>query len=305
MKKMILLVILSVVSSQLSVVPRALAAAPSFSLAVSPSVLRIDAVPPAQVETEITIDNKSNQKQNLQIRIRNFLSTSSDGKIEYKPEDKLELPDVLIRNKVKIIDRDREISNIEIAPIDSRTLKLKIDVDSSLPHGDYYFSILFISNQSSSNTSSTSYTGGGIATNILLSIGQKGPTNGNIMDFLTDLFITHGPVQFILLLQNLSDHYIQPAGNITITNMFGRDVGRVEIPRGYILANSSRKNEIIWPERFVFGPYKAMAQVKLSDSGPSFTRSILFVAVPTYSLFAISIFVFILIGIYLRVKRKI
>ena len=118
--------------------------------------------------------------------------------------------------------------------------------------------------------------------------------------------------------------------------MLGREAGLVNLLPQYILANSSRfmidsdlyrlnrdqaspggelSDEIqrlsgdhavlIWPKKFIFGLYTTHAYIKLSENGPIFETTTRFLALPVYTLFAISFLAFVLIGIYLRVKRKI
>ena len=62
---------------------------------------------------------------------------------------------------------------------------------------------------------------------------------------------------------------------------------------------------IIWPEKFLLGPYTAEAVIKLSNSGPVFRKSIVFIALPIYIIAAVAFVAFILLGIYLKVKKRI
>lgn len=287
---------------------------PEFSLGIFPPVIEITADPPAQPETQITIQNLSENEQDLSMEFKSFrLSLEGNGRIEH-------LSTPLIREMLKVYDdKGVPIEGLKLAPFEEKQLTLKIDIERGAPRGDYYFSIIFLSKNESQTDQSTIQSSGGIGTNIILSIGKIGPTKGEIIKYEAPLFVMGGPVPFTLLIRNNSDHYITPRGRITIKNVLGQDVGRIDLKSAYILSNSERymesldatasarvaDNQLSWGERFLLGIYTARASIKLSDNGPEFDKTITFFAIPIYMLFATSFFTFILLGIYLRVKRKI
>ena len=310
----------------------------TFSLGIYPPILEINAEPPANIEADISIQNLSNSTQNLKIIFKSFRpAETADGTLRYINEDLpagrqgiIEGSDALILERIKVYDQENPVEEISLDPFESRNVTLKIDLEDSSPNGDYYFSVIFLSIKIHSGKSSGSQIQGGIGTNIILSVGPAdGRASGEIKEFSIPGFLSNGPVPITLLLQNNSDHYIVPSGRIIIKDMFGREAGKVNILPQYILINSSRfmidsdqasesaelsehlrklsSNHavLIWPKKFLFGLYTAHAHIKLSNNGPIFETKTRFVALPIYTLFAISFVAFVLIGIFLRVKRKI
>lgn len=300
---------------------------PAVALGIYPPLFEISADPPAVVVAKISIVNQSENPQTLNILFRSFRpSPAGNGQIEYV-SDKFGGPDPLILQKIKVYDEDSEISKVDLAPLESKGLKLQINLEAGAPHGDYYFSVIFLSDSKSPDGSGAG-TPAGIATNVILSVGKKGPVKGEIEQFKAPFLLGAGPVPFTLLLKNTGEQYIVPSGRITINNMFGGQVGRIDILPQYILARSQRyiidsqqlppkgktaalaakynseHNVMIWPEKFLFGVYTAHLFVKLSSTGPVFQTSLIFIAFPVYLVFAISFLSFVLIGIYIRARKK-
>jgi len=131
--------------------------------------------------------------------------------------------------------------------------------------------------------------------------------------------------------KNTSDHYITPKGDIVITNMFGQNVGKINLLSVNILSNTVRripdsaqsnpdskdyqtikaivdKNQYpvaVWPEKLLIGPYTANLTIALSDTGPLFKKSIVFFAFPTEYLLGLLAIIIVIIFIILRVRQKI
>ena len=324
----LLLVFVSLLSSIYYLVSIVGAQGDEFSLGIYPPIIEINTEPPADIEAGINIQNLNDLPQNLKIILKSFSpSETGDGTLGYKGT--IEGPDSLILQKIKVYDQENALDIFSLDPFESRELTLKINLDSDDPLGDYYFSVIFVSQETQGTDVSQSQISGGIGTNVILSVGQKGVAQGEIKEFSIPRILSSGPVPITLLLQNNSPHYVVPTGRITIRDMLGREAGQVSILPRYILANSARfmidtdqaspsasleeqisrlskKHAVlIWPKKFLFGLYTAYAHVKLSENGPVFETKTSFVALPVYMLFAISFLAFVLIGIYLRVKRKI
>jgi type II secretory pathway component PulF len=60
----------------------------------------------------------------------------------------------------------------------------------------------------------------------------------------------------------------------------------------------------IWPEKFLVGPYTATLTLSLSDSGPLFTKQIVFFAFPLEYLAAILLIIGLIIFIAVRVNNS-
>lgn len=261
--------------------------AQELSLGIYPPILQIEANPPAKVSTPINLQNQSNRPVDLVIKLKMFRpSDSEDGSPVYLSDE--EQSKFKIFEKIKILEDKKEIKSISISPEQSRDLTVSIDLPKDQERGDYYFSILFISKDNINLDSTSSQAIGGIGANVLLSVGPKGATTGNVVEFSSSFFKSRGPSEFKLRVYNGSDHFITPQGTVSIKNIFGQTVGDLELKPLNILSKSTRQlndkkstgNTIIWPEKFLLGVYAADLTVTLSDQGPLLRKKITFVALP-------------------------
>ena len=303
------------------------AQAAGISLGVFPPILQIEANPPTNVKSKILIENLGDQPVDLKIGLKPFIASNKEnGQVEYIND--YNLADPFIFDKMQILDNDTSIDTLTLAPKQQKELTLEIALPQGEALGDYYFSIIFMSAEQTGLDSNISGATAGIATNVLLTIGPKGPTQGNIEEFSAPLFNSKGPIPFIVRARNTSNHFITTRGDVVIKNMFGQIVGKVDLLPTNILSESVRsipdslqspsanpssafKNYLanlpfvaaIWPENFLLGPYTATLTIALSDQGPLFRRTINFLAFPTETLLIILIIVILITIIVIRAKK--
>lgn len=70
-----------------------------------------------------------------------------------------------------------------------------------------------------------------------------------------------GPVNLGITYENTGSVHVNPYGEISITNMFGEEVGFVELDPWFVLPKSLRTREITWDREFLFGRYKVTARI--------------------------------------------
>lgn len=295
------------------------------SVSIYPPVIQVDTTPPASPVVPIVIQNNESETVNLNIQLIPFKTDGKSGQVILTPEELSKGFYPYYQDKIQFLLDSKKTSSIELQPLESKEVDLNINLAKGDPPGDFYYSIVFISSPLGPGENSVSNIPAGIATNLLLTVGPKDRASGGISQFNTSSFKAHGPIDFTLKLHNASSHVINPTGTITVKNMLGRKVGSVKLLPQYVLSRSDRflvddsqatssakmqtfldaTPQIIWPETFLFGWYEAIANVQLEDNGPILHSSIYFVAFPLYFFFPLVIILFILISIYLRVKRKI
>ncbi len=262
-----------------------------FNVGVYPPILQINAIAPTAIRESITLVNESNSAITLIAVFKPFTQDIQDnGHVQYLSENDYLGADPKIFNRMQLLDSNgRPMTVVALAPRQQKTLTLHIGLPKDEPPSDYYFSILFRSNNNTINQSTASGLSGGIATNVLLSVGPQGKTQGLLEDFSSPLFVQEGPIFFTIKVNNLSSHFIVPRGEINVRNMFGQLVGNIPLLPVNVLANTSRflpgtttnlASQAVWDEKVLFGPYRASLVVALSPSGPLFTRTIYFFAMP-------------------------
>ncbi|MEK7605579.1 MAG: hypothetical protein AAB478_03600 [Patescibacteria group bacterium] len=314
--------------------------AAGFDLSVSPPIFQIELTPPAAVKAQktLTLENTGDDPLLLDVVYKAFRPLGDNGELEYLKDGESVGNDPYILDKVSILADDQAVSTINLPPKTKRDYDLAISIPKDEPPGDYYFSLLFVSQASGElPQSSVSQAAGAVAVNVLLSIGPKTKTTGSIEDFSTSFFQAEGPVPFTVKIKNTSSHFIYPKGQIIITNMFGQNIGKIDLLPVNILSNSTRslpskeqfvfaanKNTTnskqveqiqrlstsdqrplaVWPETFLLGPYTATLTIALSPEGPVYTRSIHFIGIPLYILGGFAIVILLLLAITKRLKHR-
>lgn len=273
--------------------------ASSLSLSVNPSIIEINAIAPSNPTSNILIKNNSDNQIKLQIRLKPFKAKSENGELEYLAEDPY------IINNIRILDEGNSVDSITLDPSQQKNLTLRVNIPQESSKIDYYFSILFISDNTSNPDSNVSLNQLGIASNILLSIGAKENPSAILEDFSSKLFLEKGPIPFTIRIKNKGTHFIKPKGEIIIKNMFGQNVGKLDLTSINILSDSARTIQLPWKENFILGLYTATLNLFLSDDGPRFTRSIHFLAFPFEGLIIILVIIISAIIIKNRIKRYI
>lgn len=306
--------------------------AQSVDLGIYPPVFQIQTTPPSGIKIPFTIQNFADNAVNLTIFLKPFTAAPEENGTVTFLNDLSSYPDPSLLGRVYVFDNGESIQTLTLAPQQKKNLELGIDIPADEVKGEYYLSLVFSSNSQNSTNSSISQATAAISSNILLSVGPLGETKGYIEDFSTQPFVNKGPLPFTVRVKNTSDHYITPKGDIVITNMFGQNVGKINLLPVNILSNTSRrmpdsmqsegpnskdyqvikaivdKNPYpvaVWPEKLLVGPYTATLTLALSDTGPMYKKSVVFFAFPSEYLFGILITISIIILIILRIRRKI
>lgn len=305
--------------------------AQSISIGIYPPIMQMDTTAPTNANADFYVQNQSQESVDLNIIIKPFRpSNNIDGEIELI-DNISSFPDPLFVNRVKVLSEGEIIKSLSIGPKQTEKLVLEVTLPPNQIKGDYYFTVLFVSSPKSLVKTNSTLTQTSIGMNVLLTVGPKGKTEGLISKFTTPFFVNTGPVPFKVQIANKSGHYIAPTGEIIVKNMLGNEKGKIKLMPVNILSNSTRyipdlsqadpdldeyKKIIdtvleedlpvaVLNQKFLLGIYTATLNIALNENGPSFTKTITFVAFPITYLLSIFIILGIITFIVLRVRRKI
>ena len=70
-----------------------------------------------------------------------------------------------------------------------------------------------------------------------------------------------GPIDLGILYENTGSVHVNPYGELSITNMFGEEVGFVELEPWFVLPKSLRVREVTWDREFLLGRYTVTARI--------------------------------------------
>lgn len=165
-----------------------------------------------------------------------------------------------------------------------------IHVPPNADPGGHYGALLVSTNPGTAKGGSGSSISTGITSLIFMRIPGDVVEKGSIRDFYTEDSIIETPfAHFILRFENEGNVHLIPQGQIVITNMWGKERGKVLINEsstfGNVLPRSTRKFEFAWnevdPSPLEVGRYKAVATIVYGvDGRSSVERTIYFWIVP-------------------------
>ncbi len=75
------------------------------------------------------------------------------------------------------------------------------------------------------------------------------------------LWYQSGPVNLGILYENTGSLHVNPYGEVSVTNMFGDEVGFIELEPWFVLPKSLRNREITWDRELLLGRYEVTAKV--------------------------------------------
>ncbi len=82
-----------------------------------------------------------------------------------------------------------------------------------------------------------------------------------ITDIRNKWWYETGPIDLGIVYENTGSVHVNPYGELEISNMFGEQVGFIELEPWFVLPQSLRVREITWDREFLLGRYTATARV--------------------------------------------
>lgn len=130
---------------------------------------------------------------------------------------------------------------------------------------------------------------------------------GSLKDFTTvppKQFYTEGPVSFGILFENTGSMHLAPYGEIRVTNIFGDEVGFIELDPWFVFPKSLRLREVTWDREILFGRYTATLSVNRSYENIIDTKSYVFWMLPWKPLLGVFTAVFVVLFIFRAFFRR-
>lgn len=281
--------------------------ASGYSLSIYPTIIKIKTNPPALVKTGVRIKNLSDNPVELGYVLKPFVAEDNNsGQVKYLLYKDYTSKNTNFLQRVRILEDGQTISKTILSPKQEKNLTILIDIPKEEESMDHYFSVIFLTQNQDKSDSSYSHIVQGIGINVLVSINPQG-YRAKIKDFSTSPFVWGGPVKFNVKVENTGENFINANGYIIINNIFGQTVGKVDLAPKNTLGKSiakmsSKENgDIIWPEKFLLGSYKAKLYFNY-EAYPTITKEIKFIAIPSKQIIILMIIGIMIIFIKRRTK---
>ena len=294
-------------------VPTMTLAQESISLSVSPTLFDMTASPTQDWSSNVRVINANEAPLKIYTDVVNFRPDGEGGRGSMSPVLDDERNGSTLAEWITVTDTEQLIPAEQTVAI-----PFTIDVPEDAAPGGHYAAIL-IGTRSFDATQGTAQveTAQVVTALVFLRVAGDIQETGQIRDFTTSRLVSEVPaMDFSIRFENTGNVHLQPQGNITITNMWGRERGILPINQnsqfGNVLPESIRKYNFSWSGDWSFadiGRYKAVATLAYGEQTKRFTDSTtMFWVIPWRALLLVLAIVvglvwFVVWGIRLYIRR--
>ncbi len=119
---------------------------------------------------------------------------------------------------------------------------------------------------------------------VLVTVNGDFERTGKIVEASAPSFLTEGPVPFKITFENTGTVHFEPKGKISITNLFGKEVGVVPIEGQVVLPTGVKDLNFAWEPstKFLLGKYTATIIIDGDGETPLAEQSLTFYAAPVW-----------------------
>lgn len=246
---------------------------------VGPGRSEVEVRPGETIVQEITVTNRISDDREFKIEVEDIRGTRNGEAVvsvgagergPYSIQDYVSIPNDTLR--LKLGERAR--------------IPITISVPADAEPGGYYGSVLVstIRRGEDGELAPRSPIIARIGSLFFITIPGDIEKGGELVDLSMvdggEWWYEKGPVTIGLLYENKGSVHLNPYGQISVWNMFGEEVGFVELEPWFVLPQSLRLREIIWDREFLFGRYTVEAQINRGYDDIVDTKTVTFWVLP-------------------------
>lgn len=227
---------------------------------VGPGRSEIEVVPGQTVVVEISVTNRISADRIFRLEVDD-IKGSDDGSSSVSLADGERGP-YSIRDYISFPEDTFTLNLGERARIPV-TIKIPADAEP----GGFYGSVL-VSTERTTEADGTVAPRSPIIARVgsLLFITVKGDAlregeTKSISTMAAKWWYEAGPIDLGILYENTGSVHVNPYGELSIANMFGEEVGFVELEPWFVLPKSLRNREVSWDREFLLGRYTVTAKI--------------------------------------------
>jgi hypothetical protein len=227
---------------------------------VGPGRAEITVSPGDTVVQEITVTNRISDGRTFNLEVED-ITGSTDGSTSVSLTGQERGP-YSIRDYVSFPEKSFEISLGERARI-----PVRITVPADAEPGGYYGSVLVSTertNKSEEENISRSPIIARIGSLLFIRVRGNAEIGGETKSIRTTdgkWWYEKGPVNLSIAYENTGSVHVNPYSEVSVRNMFGEEVGYVELEPWFVLPKSLRNRDFTWDREFLFGRYTVEATV--------------------------------------------
>lgn len=256
------------------------------ALEIAPPVVTLSADPGKTLQVPINLRDISSGNLIVSNEINDFVAAGEDG------TPKILMNDDNIDNPYSLRGWISPIASINLAPHQIKTITVTIKVPKNATPGGHYGVIRFTANPEELHTTGVSLSAS-LGSLILINVSGKTTEQLSLIDFTaskggkSSSVFEATPITFTERIKNSGNVYEAPTGQIVITDMYGKQIGAVNInlQARNILPQSTRKfdgalDESVLGNKHLFGHYTAKLHMTYGSEKKSLDSSISFWVVP-------------------------
>jgi hypothetical protein len=256
------------------------------ALEIAPPVVTLKADPGQTITTQISIRGVSSSRLLVTGEINDFTAAGEDGTPKILMDEEEEESPFSLRGWVS------PLPQLTLEPRQIKNMTVTIRVPANAAPGGYYGVVRFTATPPELKDTGVSLSAS-LGSLLLVRVNGEAKEKLKIEEFSANTggpagwFFESGPISFVERLKNEGNTHLEPAGQITITDMFGKTVANVNVnlPPRNVLPASIRKFEqrldsSTIGNMMLFGKYQADLKLTYGDSKQVVTASITFWVVP-------------------------
>lgn len=256
------------------------------ALEIAPPVLTLSADPGQTIKSKISIRDVSTSKLIVQGEVNDFVANGEDG-----------TPKILLdegeTSPYSMKAWFQPLTSLTLNPKQIEDLPITIRVPADAAPGGYFSVVRFTATAPQLNGTGVSLSAS-LGALVFMRVNGAAKEGMTLEEFKvttdkgqTKKIFESAPLMFVERLKNTGNVHEQPAGQVTITDMFGKKVATVNVnlPPRNILPGSIRRFEqkldkAVIGNTFLFGRYTATAKITYGSNKQVVTDSVTFWVIP-------------------------
>ena len=267
------------------------------ALEIAPPVISLTANPGQTLKVQISLRDISSGNLLVSSQFNDFVAAGEDG-----------TPKIILNddsnNPYSMKTWFAPVAPLLMIPRQIQSLPVTINVTANASPGGHYGVIRFTGTAPELHGTGVSLSAS-LGSLVLITVSGKTTETMSVVGFSvnhngkTGSVLESGPLQFVERLKNSGNVHEQPTGQVTVSDMFGKTIGavNVNVPPRNILPQSIRKfdqpfDSTVIGTKKLFGRYHATLKVTYGATKQVLTASIVFWVIP-YKLIGIAIVVIV------------
>jgi len=270
----------------------------STGLTIQPVKVSQTVEPGKSVLGEITLKNESDSAVKVEVTIEDFIPAIGSANIQFvgRAEGVTTVRDWITLNVPDSFVFERG---------QSRSITYKIEAPPDAEPGGHFGVAFFKATET--NKQGQLKVGTRVGVLVFVTVPGNQLQKGRVLDFSAPKFVQKGPVPFTIKFENTGTVHFEPKGTITVTNIFGKEVGKVQVAGQAVLPTGVRDLAAAWDvSGLLLGRYVAEINIVDGEGNELTANRIAFYAFPIwYVLSFIAVVIILFFGLkYLRSKIR-